>query len=190
MASSHVLEKLLGKLLRNVHAGESKLFRSGFKAPFSIVLQSPAFDAGAFIPSRYRGEGIGKNISPPLTWSDAPAGTLAFAVVIEDPDVPLPWPFVHALAYWPAALLSELPEGALSGIPLKGLHRGVNTSGKWRYVGPRPLPGHGLHRYVFQLFALDIEPDLPAPFKRRALAKALRGHVLAIGQMTGVCERR
>jgi len=190
MTSSHVLEKFLGKLLRNIHAGESKLFLSGFKAPLSIDLQSPAFDTGSFIPSRYRGEGIGKNVSPTLKWSGVPAGCRAFALVIEDPDTPLPWPFVHALAYWPAALLSELPEGALSGIPLKGLHRGLNTYGKQRYIGPRPLPRHGLHKYVFQLFALDVEPDLPSPFKRRALSKALRGHVLAMGRMTGVCERR
>jgi Raf kinase inhibitor-like YbhB/YbcL family protein len=190
MASSHALEKFLGKLLRNIHAGESKLFLSRFKAPSSIDVQSPAFSAGSFIPSRYRGEGIGKNVSPPLKWSGVPAVCRAFALVIEDPDAPLPWPFVHALAYWPATLLSELPEGALSGIPLKGLDIGLNTFGKQRYAGPRPLPGHGPHNYVFQLFALDRELDLPSPFKRKALSKALRGHVLAMGRMTGVCERR
>jgi Raf kinase inhibitor-like YbhB/YbcL family protein len=175
----------LGKLLRNRHADEAAglAARPEFATTGSIELTSPAFRDGAEIPARHCGRLIGDNVSPPLDWDALPAGTMALVLLVEDLDVPAAVPGLHLIAQF-APREGGLPEGALNlgadGVEFLPNHRGVSG-----YAGPRPLPGHGPHRYVFHLFALDARLDLVKVADRANLPPAVAGHVLAAGRLTG-----
>ena len=105
---------------------------------------------------------------------------------MEDRDAPLPRPIAHVLAVLPPDL-PELAEGALG---TDGTVRfGRNSLGHSEYDGPRPVPGHGPHTYVFQLFALGKPLTLGPSFTRRDLLAAMRGAVLAQGRLDGTYER-
>ncbi len=186
------MERALGRLLRRVRAGDRHLAwndPSFADAPASLRLASAAFSDGGAMPMRCAAAGVGENVSPPLDWSGAPPGTRAFALIVEDPDAPAPRPIVHLLAIGVPADCASLPEGALSPTSGAKIAFGRGSFGHVGYMGPRPVRGHGAHRYVFQLYALSrpIEagdrPDLA-----EALA-AMRGAVLARGKLVGTYER-
>ncbi|HYN17559.1 MAG TPA: YbhB/YbcL family Raf kinase inhibitor-like protein [Actinomycetes bacterium] len=101
----------------------------------------------------------GDDVSPQLSWSGFPAGTKSFAVTCHDPDAPTGSGFWHwAVANIPADV-TELPTGA--GDPGAGMPAGAVTlradSGHAQYVGASPPEGHGPHRYVFTVHAVDVE---------------------------------
>src|SRR3979490_1981212 len=105
------MSRILGRLLRGVHAGETHLVwnhAATERAPVSITLTTDAFPAGGIIPLRYAGRGVGDNISPALRWSNPPAGTAEWVLIMQDPDAPLPRPFVHLIAYDISAEVTEL----------------------------------------------------------------------------------
>jgi Raf kinase inhibitor-like YbhB/YbcL family protein len=190
------MKRLVGKLLRGVQAGERHLAWSSSaaaNAPPSIAVASPAFAPGQPIPARHAGLGVGDNLSPPLEWSGVPVEAVELVLIVEDPGAPLPRPFVHAVATAIAPSLRALDEGALSasGAVPRGLVLGRNTFGKAEYAGPRPIPGHGQHSYVFQLFALSA----PLPrngrerLRKRDVIAAMDGLVLARGRLDGTYER-
>jgi Raf kinase inhibitor-like YbhB/YbcL family protein len=185
----------LGRLLMGVRAGENHLAWNDAVAPGSlatIALTSSAFPAGGRIPPRYAGKGVGENRSPPLAWSGIPGEAKELVIVVEDPDAPLPRPFVHAVAFAIPAALGSLDEGRLSSNgPLgnDGISLGKNTFGQAAYAGPRPIPGHGPHTYVFQIFAVNRRLRVSAPASRRALIREMRGAVIARGRLDGVYER-
>ncbi|TFI57838.1 YbhB/YbcL family Raf kinase inhibitor-like protein [Sphingomonas parva] len=147
-----------------------------------MQVSSPAFSAGALIPLRYSAYGDG--ISPPLAWSAPPEGTRSLVLIMEDPDAVSARPFIHWLAWGIAPTLRQLPEGVADAAPT-GLREGRNTRGRAGYFGPRP---HGArpHHYHFQLFALDTAPALAAGSNREALLAAMKGHVLAKGDLVGL----
>lgn len=153
---------------------------------FSI--SSPAFANNGSIPPRYTSEG--KNISPPLEWSDVPAQAKSLALIIDDPDAPDPrapqrtW--VHWVLYNIPAETRALPEDATKhGVPA-GTRQGLNDWSRTGYGGPSPPIGR--HRYFHKLFALDaVLADLGHPTKAQLL-KAMKGHVLAEGQLIGTYE--
>jgi Raf kinase inhibitor-like YbhB/YbcL family protein len=151
------------------------------KTSTPIVVRSGAFGAGGAIPEKFTD--YGKGISPPLSWSGVPAGTRALVLMMEDPNATSPLPFVHWLAVIPAQLRS-LPEG----IPPHG-HQGSNSRSEIGYFGPRPPPGDAPHPYHFQIFALDTALSLPSGFNRHALLEAMKGHVLAEGELIGTFAR-
>ncbi len=184
----------VAKLLRNVHAGEEHLawnHPAVRSAPSSIQLTSTAFAPGTAIPVRYAGKGVGQNISPDLAWSDLPENTVELVLVMEDPDVPLRRPLVHLVAMAIPPTIAGLPEGALSGdiAPLR-LQFGRGSFNRIGYAGPRALPGHGLHRYLFELFALSRHLDFARPPKLAKLLQAMHGSVLARGQLEGTFEQK
>jgi Raf kinase inhibitor-like YbhB/YbcL family protein len=179
-----------GLLLRGRHAGDAALAWNDPRmqaVPATIELQSTAFVHGGAIPLRHAGEGVGPNHSPALQWRGLPPEAKHWVLLMEDPDVPLRHAFVHVLA-WGSATLCGLAEGVLdSGRGAAGIVLGPNGLGVSGYAGPRPLPGHGMHRYVFQLFATDA---LPAPdLDRDALLDFLRAHAKARGRLDGLFER-
>lgn len=148
-----------------------------------FTLSSSAFSSQGPIPSKYTCEG--KNVSPPLTWTGAPAATRSFALIVEDPDAPDPanpktvW--VHWILYNIPAEFDSLPEH-LEKLP-PGVGVGVNDWHKKSYGGP--CPPIGRHRYFHRLFALDrVLPDLKAPNKA-TLEKVMQGHILAEAQLIG-----
>ena len=179
---------IVGKLLRNVRAGEhrSPLAGAGFDAPDDITVTSTAFTDGGAIPVSSAGKGVGDNTSPQLRWSDPPPETRQLVLIIDDIDVPLPRPLVHTVAVIEPGV-AEVGAGALQpgATGIRFLPGDLRNRG---YAGPRPIPGHGPHRYRFHLFALD-EPVSDSVTTAKALLKQMAGHVLAGGVLTGTYRR-
>jgi Raf kinase inhibitor-like YbhB/YbcL family protein len=185
----------IGRLLRPARAGMHKTawYRPATRsAPDVIVVTSDAFADGGTIPQRYAGRGVGDDVSPPLTWSTVPSGAVELVLVIEDPDAPLPRPVVHCLVTGIDPRSRGLPEGALdpaddrsAGTPHPGFLLGRGSFGRRGYSGPRPVPGHGPHRYVFQVFALDTPSGLGGTVALRRTMEVVEGHVIARGKLTG-----
>jgi Raf kinase inhibitor-like YbhB/YbcL family protein len=190
MALMHEVKVLFGKALSGIHAGEERLASQNIKAPAKISLHSTAFGEGAMIPPRYSGEGA--NVSPPLAWSGMPTECKELVLVCEDPDAPMPQPYIHWIAFGILPSVTSLPEGvpAKAEAGIGGMKQGKNSSGKVGYTGPMPPLGHGVHHYHFQLFALDaaVTPGLEGD--RKELVKAMAGHVIAEGELVGTYERK
>jgi Raf kinase inhibitor-like YbhB/YbcL family protein len=179
---------MLGKLLRRVRAGEhrSPLAGNGFDAPDAVTITSTAFADGAALPKSSAGKGVGENISPPVSWGEPPAETRAVVLIIDDIDVPLPRPLFHTIA-----VIEPTVHGVAAG-DLEPGTAGIRfiraDLGHRGYAGPRPIPGHGKHRYRFHVFAID-EPIADRVTKAKDLLAAMSGHVLARGVLTGTYER-
>ena len=151
----------------------------------SMQLHSPAFADGGAIPSKHTGEGV--DVSPELHWSDAPAGTKAFAVVCHDPDAPLVTPghygYVHWVLYNIPGTQTRLAEGT-------DLHtQGQSDFGKPGYGGPMPPEGHGVHRYYFWVLALDAELGLEAGLGLWELLERIEPHVVGMNRLVGTYQR-
>jgi Raf kinase inhibitor-like YbhB/YbcL family protein len=156
----------------------------------TIRLQSPAFPEGGAIPKLCTCDG--KDVSPPLRWSGIPEAARSLALVVEDPDAPR-GTWTHWVLFDIPADVGELSEGMPTeervalGKDSRTALQGRNDFGRTGYGGPCP-PG-GTHRYVFRLFALDTESVLGPGATREQLLRAIRGHVLAEGRLTGVYSR-
>ncbi|HTY17485.1 MAG TPA: YbhB/YbcL family Raf kinase inhibitor-like protein [Myxococcota bacterium] len=155
----------------------------------TLSLRSSAFEPQAGIPTRYTCDG--EDVSPPLAWTDPPAGTRSFALIVDDPDAPDPQApktiWVHWVVYDIPAAQRELPQGAGGAGASGGARDGIND---WKRTGWRgPCPPIGRHRYVFELFALDAPlGDLGAPSKA-ALEHAMQGHVLGRAELIATFAR-
>jgi Raf kinase inhibitor-like YbhB/YbcL family protein len=143
--------------------------------PMTIQLTSSAFQEGGAIPKKYTCDG--QNISPQLDWSGLPAQAKSLVLVVDDPDAP-GGTFVHWVLYGLPADLKSLPEGASTGV------QGVNDFRKNGYGGPCPPKGNP-HRYYFKLYALDMDLSLKPGASKADVEKAVRGHILAQGQLMG-----
>ena len=178
----------LGKLLRNVRAGEhrSPLAGAGFTAPDDITVGSTAFGDGCAMPASSAGKGVGDNASPQLHWTGLPLATKQVVLIIDDVDVPLPRPLLHTVAVIEPGV-QGVETGALQpgAAGMRFIPGGLGHRG---YAGPRPIPGHGPHRYRFHLLALD-EPIPDQVITAKALLKQMTGHVIARGVLTGTYER-
>lgn len=181
-------KNLIGVVLKRFRAGDRYLamrdprFR---KAPACIHVTSPDFGAWAMMPLAFTQEG--DNTSPPLRWENLPSDTKSLALIVQDPDAPTSKPLVHAIA-WGIDPAGKIEAGDLLA-GHSALHLGKGSFGQSGYTGPRPIRSHGRHRYVFQLFALDCGLDLKDPVDERTLRKAMAGHVVARGELTGWYER-
>ena len=124
----------------------------------------------------------GEDVSPQLSWSGAPEGTKSFAVTVYDPDAPTMSGFWHwAVANIPADV-TELPEGAGddtgSGLP-EGAYQLPNDGRASRFVGAAPPAGHGAHRYIVTVHALDVEDiGVPAEATPAFLGFNMASHIL------------
>jgi Raf kinase inhibitor-like YbhB/YbcL family protein len=145
-----------------------------------FALESSAFQNAQAIPSRHSCEG--DDVSPPLRWSNVPEGTRSLALVVDDPDAP-----GGVFTHWIAWGLDPAAEGLGEGEPAP--LEGRNDFGTSGYRGPCPPPGHGRHRYVFRLYALDADPGLDAGGTKAELERAIEGHVLTIAELVGTFER-
>ena len=149
-------------------------------------LTSSAFETESSIPPQFSCDG--RNISPELSWSSAPAGTKAFALIMHDPDAPIEGGYTHWLVYNIPATAHHLPENVPNQDKLPGGGmQGRNDSGKYGYTGP--CPPSGTHRYYFRLYALDSELDSRAGANKASLEKAIEGHVLAKAELLGRYKR-
>lgn len=159
---------------------------TGGKA-MNMKLTSSAFASGQPIPVKYTGQG--KDVSPPLEWSGAPAGTKSFAIISDDPDAPV-GTWVHWVIYNIPANVTKLDENvpAKESLP-DGTKQGVNDFGRIGYGGPMPPPGKA-HRYFFKIYALDTTLNLKPRATKQDLLKAMEGHILAQGELMGTYQRK
>lgn len=151
-----------------------------------LTVLSAAFALNDFMPDRYTCMGI--NISPPISWSAAPAGTQSIAVIVEDPDAPTGiW--THWVMFNLPPETISLPENVPPVVKLEsGAIQGINDFRRVGYGGPCPPPGRP-HRYVFKVFALDAMLELGPNMRRPDVLKAMEGHILAQGEITGIYKR-
>lgn len=132
---------------------------------------------------------IGENISPPLSWSNVPAGTRSFALIMVDPEGRGGLGVDHWNAYGIPASRTGFAEGETSNLSDKYVG-GKGTAGVGHYLGPCTPPGTGLHHYTFTLIATDLEPNaLPAGLTRAELLAKLVGHTKGAAGIVGLFGR-
>jgi Raf kinase inhibitor-like YbhB/YbcL family protein len=155
----------------------------------TLRVTSPAFVDGQPIPIKYTCEG--KNVSPPLVWSDIPNGVRSLVLIVDDPDAPDPkapkMTWVHWLLYNLPPNTTGLPEGVQAESLPRGTEVGLNDWKHATYGGP--CPPIGRHRFFYKLFALDtLLSGLHRPTKSDVEA-AMKGHVLAEAQLVGTYQK-
>lgn len=162
--------------------------------PYDFLPPVPAFtvsstdiaDGAGLAPAQVAGDG--PDVSPQLSWSGFPSGTRGFAVTCFDPDAPTGSGFWHWSLFDIPADVTELAAGAGSG-EFHGLPTGAkharNDYGVEAFGGAAPPPGHGPHRYIFAVHALDLAelgPDAGAP--PAFVGFHMFGHTLARAVLT------
>src|SRR5213596_3888694 len=141
---------------------------------------SSAFQEGENIPSKFTCDGA--NTNPPLQISDVPAEAKSLVLIVDDPDAPS-----GLFTHWAVWNISPQATTIAEGSTPKGV-QGTNDFGKSGYGGP--CPPSGTHRYYFKVFALDRELDLPVGAKRSQLDSAIKGHVIAQGELMARYSRK
>ncbi len=190
-----MLEKLpdsIGEALRGQRAGLAHTVFHKLSNPFDlspITVRSSAFSAEMPIPVKYTADGSG--LSPPLEWGSAPEQARSIVVIVEDADSPTPQPLVHAIIVNLEAEDTHIPEGALNSPDHQGvgLQAGRNSYLMQTWLPPDPPPGHGTHRYVFQVFALRGDTYFSATPGRHEVIDAIANRAVAGGYLIGTYER-
>jgi Raf kinase inhibitor-like YbhB/YbcL family protein len=149
-----------------------------------LLVTSPAFTSGKTMSDRYTQNG--ENVPPPLDWVRGPAGTQSYVVLAEDSGVNRAEPIVHWIVYnIPGSARGLAADASTEGPLPNGALQGKNVMGKHSYVGPKPPAGQ-THPYHFQVFALNTRLDIdPANADRATVLNAMKGRVLAMGDVIG-----
>ena len=151
------------------------------EASMALQLTSDAFVNGQSIPAKYTCTGMG--ISPALAWTEPPAGTQSFALIVDDPDAPgRTW--VHWVLFNISTGTRSLKEGFTAE---NTIAVGKNSSSHLSYDGP--CPPSGTHRYFFKLYALDAPLSLSPGATKDQLLKAMDGHILAQAELMGTFSK-
>ena len=154
-----------------------------------MIVSSRAFEENGWIPRRHTG--FGEDISPELTVTDTPEGTVSLAVILDDLDVPFRKEFTHWII-WNIPGTDRIPEGLPKG---ERIEKPISACqgcawGKNGYRGPKqPFFIRGVHRYVFTVYALDCLMQLPGTADKTALLNAMQGHILAQARLVGKYQR-
>jgi Raf kinase inhibitor-like YbhB/YbcL family protein len=190
-----MLQKLpesVGEALQSQRAGleHTVFFRlRNTKNAIVMPVRSSAFGTDKTIPTKYTADGAG--ISPPLEWNEVPESAKSVVVVVEDADSPTPNPLVHAIVVNLDTRERSLIEAALNSPDHEGvgLQTGRNSFLSHAWLPPDPPPGHGAHRYVFQVFALGNGVTFSEVPGRHEVFRAIEDHVVGAGYAIGVYER-
>jgi Raf kinase inhibitor-like YbhB/YbcL family protein len=145
-----------------------------------FALESSAFEHAQPIPNRYTCDG--DDVSPALGWANVPEEARSLALLVDDPDAPR-----GVFTHWVAWGLDPGTGGLGEGEAAPG--EGRNDFGTAGYRGPCPPPGHGPHRYVFRLYALDRNLELDPGARKPELEQAIEAHVLTTAELIGTYER-
>ena len=160
--------------------------------PPMLKINVAAFPDGGKIPAKYTCSAGQTSPSPAISWSNAPAGTQSFVVILHDPD-PVIANSTTDVLHWAIfdipASSKGLPEGVAKGDQADGAKQIKNIAGGNGYLGPCPPPGHGDHHYTLEVFALNAKLGLPASASRQDLMKAMDGKVLTKGVYIGMYGR-
>ena len=151
-----------------------------------IKVTSSAFKDGEMIPSKYTCDGI--NISPPIHWQTEAKGIKSFTLIADDPDAPM-GDWIHWVVFNIPPGIRELTEDSKANrnLPDEAL-MGINDFRTISYGGP--CPPSGTHRYFFKVYGLDVVLHLKAGATDKELLDAMKGHILAQGQLVGLYKRR
>jgi Raf kinase inhibitor-like YbhB/YbcL family protein len=151
----------------------------------ALEVKSTAFGHAKSMSDKYTCDDV--DVSPPLEWKNAPAGTKSFAIICETPDAPA-GNWVQWVIYDIPADITNLPQSvAKTGQLDFGARQGKNDFDQMGYSGPC-LPA-GEHRFFFRVYALDGPTNLNAGAKKDELVEAMKGHILAEGALMGVYAR-
>ena len=186
------LPDFVGHALRDQRAGLDQIafnrlpLRGGQGA---IAVGSLAFVDHGPLPALYTADGDG--VSPPLQWTGIPATATSVVLIVEDADSPTPHPLVLAIAVSLAGEDGALGQGALNddADAPEEARLGRNSYLRHGWLAPDPPPGHGRHRYAFQVFALAGDATLPETPGRDALMDVLEKDAIASGMAIGTYER-
>lgn len=187
------LPEQLGRALQGQRAGMENiaLYRLLLERDVAhIDLHSSAFENLGAIPQRYTADGDG--ISPPLHWRGVPEGAAVGVLLVEDADSPTPRPLVHAVAVALDPRDGAIREGALLSADdgaRDALELGLNSLLKKGWLPPDPPPGHGEHRYAFQIFALRAGTPFSHSPGRQEVFDAILERAIAAGGLIGIYER-
>lgn len=152
-----------------------------------MQLTSAAFQQGAEIPSLFTSDG--DDISPELSWKDAPAEAKSFVLIMHDPDAPREGGFTHWVVYDMPAQTGHIEQNTPPKDKIPGLGtQGKNDAGRIGYMGP--APPSGTHRYFLRLFALDTMLNLEPGATHKAVSAAMRGHILGQAELMGTYEKK
>lgn len=191
-----ILPESIGHALQGQRAGLEKILfnrrdlRSGTA---KLEISSLAFADYGQIPARFTADGEG--LSPPLSWRGVPPAATTLVLIVEGADSPTPEPLVHAIAVNIDPARDGICEGELSegdsGEDGGGsaLHLGRNSYLRQTWMPPDPPPGHGKHRYAFELFALTTGAGFSDAPGREEVATAVRERGIASGCLIGIYER-
>ena len=159
----------------------------------AMTLTTTAFPDGGVIPARYTQ--AGEQVSPALTWTNAPPETVSFVLHMHDPDVArnrTTEDQVHWLVWNIPATATGLREGIPTGAELPDGSRQVSATGPV-YRGPGAPANGPMHHYTFEVFALDTKVDVPAggdAFETRTrVMQAMQGHILGKAVYVGLFRR-
>jgi phosphatidylethanolamine-binding protein (PEBP) family uncharacterized protein len=186
------LPESLGRVLQGQRSGiENIAFRHlllSREVP-RIAVRSRAFDNMGAIPVQFTADGDG--LSPPLQWASVPSPAVCVALIVEDADSPTAHPLVHAIAVMSAgdgALeTGALPSGDTEGA---GVEMGLNSFLRRSWLPPDPPPGHGPHRYAFQVFALgEGAASFSRSLGRQELVEIILNRAIGAGCLIGTYER-
>ncbi len=177
---------------RTLAAAAGLLLLSGAAyAADPFTLSSTSFKDGSLLPKKMSGDNkanpncVGENVSPELTWKNAPAGTVSYALIMTDPEGRNGLGVDHWHAYGIPATVTSFAEGETSKASEKFVG-GKGTAGKDVYVGPCTPPGSP-HHYTFVVVATDLDAKaLPAGLTRLELLAKLEGHVKGAAGMIGL----
>ena len=180
--------------IQKIRAAAALLLLATFSAPafaqgggggpprFSpLLMESTAFEDGGIVPQKYAGR---EGVQPGFTFSNAPDTTVSYAIIFHDLDVALQGgtnDVLHWLAWNIPAAAKGIPEGSLPA----GSVTGRNIAGQNSYFGPGAPPGPRYHHYVFELYALSANLDLPNTAGRDELLAAMAGKIVAKAAYVG-----
>jgi Raf kinase inhibitor-like YbhB/YbcL family protein len=136
------------------------------------------FENNKPIPVKYTCDGA--NINPPLTIDEVPKETKTLVLIVDDPDAPM-GTFNHWVVWNIPPTTRKIEENTVPGT------EAISTSRKQAYGGP--CPPYGTHRYFFKVYALDTQLYLKSNSTKRDVEKAMKGHILAEGELMGLYSR-
>jgi len=166
---------------RSAHKSRNIYFNQNV-SPNMIVI-SPSFQNNGYIPQKFTCEG--ENINPELRIQDVPENAKSLALVMHDPDAPMPGGFTHWLIWNTNPKTTEMREGEKPS----GSVESKNDGGKIGYTGPCPPLGHGVHHYYFKFYALDAVLNLPADASKKDLEAEIQKHLIAKAELVGLYSR-
>ena len=146
---------------------------------FLMKLTSPAFTNSESIPAIYSCKE--KGISPELSFFDTPENAKSLALIMHDPDAPMPGGFTHWVLYNIDPKTKGIAENSFGGA------QGVNSSSEIGYMGP--CPPSGTHRYFFTVYALDSRLDFSSPPTKRELEEKMKNHIIDQAELIGTFSK-